>query len=771
MKSLYQKSAFRIFILGFLCALCIFLPFLVIDKGFFLYAGDFNSQQIPFYMNAVRAVQEGSMNWSWNTDLGSSFVTSYSFYLLGSPFFWLSCIFPYRAVPYLLPLWLMLKFAVAALGAFLFLRRYAKDVNFAFVGAILYAFSGFAVYNIFFNHFLEAVAFFPFLLWSLDEFVYNRRRGLFVVFVAVNLLNNYFFFAGQVVFLFIYFICKVITKEYSVNIKEFLLLAFESLLGCLCGIVLAVPSVMTIVNNPRSTQMHSGFALWLYDTVQQYLAILMSAFYPPDVPYSPTLFTDGDIKWTSLSAFVVMGGMFGYFIFRRFFKKSAFTKIFTCCIVFAFVPVLNSSFYAFNDNYYARWFYMPLLILAAMNMHSFTLCRKIIFYGLKITAAFTAVFCIYALTPIKDKDGVFHLGLQEETAVFWLIFMVSIISLYLAYAVVKNYRDTALYPQKLLIGTLVCVCLFGITHMALTKLPRNDANYIKQNYTVLDSFKLEDSQSNYRMDAYQCYSNLGLFLDKPVIQFFNSTVSPSVMDFYPYVGVSRTVSSKPPYENYALRSLLSVKYLLTPTHELENFYENEGYADIYREHSIIRPYNILENKYFIPMGFTYDYFVTPQQMNTVKKENRSNIMLRAVMVDETLVDVYKLSLEKLSDTSLEDTSFSAFESDVADRNLSAAHYFEQTKDGFVSEIYLDHANLVFYSVPFDEGFTAYVNGHISEIIEVNNGMSAVYAPAGENEIVFTYETPYLKTGIFLNFTGLGIYIIYSVLILKKKVKI
>ena len=70
MKSLYQKSAFRIFILGFLCALCIFLPFLVIDKGFFLYAGDFNSQQIPFYMNAVRAVQEGSMNWSWNTDLG-----------------------------------------------------------------------------------------------------------------------------------------------------------------------------------------------------------------------------------------------------------------------------------------------------------------------------------------------------------------------------------------------------------------------------------------------------------------------------------------------------------------------------------------------------------------------------------------------------------------------------------------------------------------------------------------------------------------------------
>ena len=33
------------------CALgaaCIFLPFLVVDKGFFLYCGDFNSQYISF---------------------------------------------------------------------------------------------------------------------------------------------------------------------------------------------------------------------------------------------------------------------------------------------------------------------------------------------------------------------------------------------------------------------------------------------------------------------------------------------------------------------------------------------------------------------------------------------------------------------------------------------------------------------------------------------------------------------------------------------------
>ena len=246
-NSLLKNSYVKIFILGFFCAFCLFLPFLVIDKGLFLYAGDYNSQQIPFYMYANNMIKQGNLDWSWATDLGTSMVNGYSFYLLGSPFFWLSCLFPYKWEPYVMPYLLMLKFATAALGAFCFLRRYAKDDNYAYIGAVLYAFSGFSVYNIFFNHFLESVAFFPFLLWSLDEFVLEKRRGTFVFFVAINLLNNYFFFIGQAVFLFIYFICKVTAGEYNIKIKEFLLLAFESVLGCLCGIVLFVPNLLSIV--------------------------------------------------------------------------------------------------------------------------------------------------------------------------------------------------------------------------------------------------------------------------------------------------------------------------------------------------------------------------------------------------------------------------------------------------------------------------------------------------------------------------------------------
>lgn len=770
MKKTLRDPYVKIFILGFFTAFCLLLPYIIVDKGFFLYAGDFNSQQIPFYMYANKMVSSGSMNWSWATDLGSSFVNSYSFYLLGSPFFWLSSILPYKLSPYFMTFWLMLKFAVAALGAFCFLRRYAKDDNFAFVGAILYAFSGFSVYNIFFNHFLESVAFFPFLLWSLDEFVLEKKRGIFPLFIALNLLNNYFFFIGQVVFLAIYFVAKVITKEYKINVKDFFLLAFESVTGCLMGILLFIPSLINLLQNPRTTQSAQGFGLWLYSNVQQYFAILLSAFFPPESPYSPNLFTEGTIKWTSMSAFVALGGLFGYIVFLKYKKSSAFTKIFTACIIFALVPILNSSFYAFNRSYYARWYYMPLLILVAMNMQSFAFDKCKLYYGLKITAILTSVFVVFALTPRTNEDGKFILGLQSDTVPFWLYLLVSLFSLYLLFVVVSNFKDNKIYSQKLLMSSLCIILLFGNIHICLVKLPQfvADQRYKGQNYDVINDFDLKEENTNFRMDAYQCYNNLGLFLDMPVLHSFNSVVTPSIMDFYPAMGTKRDVSSKPEFSDFALRSLLSVKYVIMPAHEVVNF-TNDGFMADYEKYSDIPPYEIFSNKYFVPMGFTYDYYTTEDIAEQTLSTNRSKILMRALVMEEEYLYKYEPNLEKLSEDDLYDYTLSSFEKNVEERKSSACYEFQRTPDGFTSKIKMDKSNFVFYSVPYDKGFTAYVNGKKSEIIRVNYGLSAVYAPAGDNTIEFVYRTRGLNLGIAISLGGIFIYATYLVIMKKKRI--
>ena len=101
------------FLFGLALAFVIFVPFMIVDGGRFLFYGDFNVQQVPFYRIAHDAIRSGNIGWNHLTDLGVNFIGSYSFYLLGSPFFWLTIPFPGEWLQYLMGPLFILKFGCA----------------------------------------------------------------------------------------------------------------------------------------------------------------------------------------------------------------------------------------------------------------------------------------------------------------------------------------------------------------------------------------------------------------------------------------------------------------------------------------------------------------------------------------------------------------------------------------------------------------------------------------------------------------------------------
>ena len=107
-----KGMALNTFITALLVAACFFVPYIITDRGYFLFFGDFNVQQIPFYQLAHDAVRNGEWGWSFTTDLGANFIGSYTFYLLTSPFFWLTIPFPNSFVPHLMGPLLILKFGI-----------------------------------------------------------------------------------------------------------------------------------------------------------------------------------------------------------------------------------------------------------------------------------------------------------------------------------------------------------------------------------------------------------------------------------------------------------------------------------------------------------------------------------------------------------------------------------------------------------------------------------------------------------------------------------
>ena len=106
-KKLSKKRFFQT--ISIITATALFLPFIIMGGGVFYYYGDFNVQEIPFYQLVHDAVRNGDTGWMHNVDLGTDMLSSFSFYLLGSPFFWLTIPFPSEAVPYLIGPLLILK--------------------------------------------------------------------------------------------------------------------------------------------------------------------------------------------------------------------------------------------------------------------------------------------------------------------------------------------------------------------------------------------------------------------------------------------------------------------------------------------------------------------------------------------------------------------------------------------------------------------------------------------------------------------------------------
>ena len=69
------------------------------------------------------------------------------------------------------------------------------------------------------------------------------------------------------------------------------------------------------------------------------------------------------LKRVFYSAYLPVVGIAGGLAFCRGRRSHPFTYILKVCVVCAFVPILNSLFYALNSSYYARWYYMPVLVL------------------------------------------------------------------------------------------------------------------------------------------------------------------------------------------------------------------------------------------------------------------------------------------------------------------------------------------------------------------------------------------------------------------------
>lgn len=787
----YTKERYlAAFLLGFAVLLVSLIPVMVCERGYFIYYGDFNAQQIPFYNLANNAVRSGQFGWNWYTDLGSDLLTSYSFYLSASPFFWLTTLLPRFAVTYSIPLLLAVKHGFASLTAYAYIRRFVRSKEASLVGAMLYAFSGFQVFNLFFNHFQDVTALFPLMLIAMEENINNRRRGWFAVIVAVMAALNYYFFTGEVVFLIAYFFIRLPCKDFRATWTKFLGLLFEAFIGSCIACVILLPSALAILGNYRVNERLWGTDWIFYREPSRVLRVIQTFFMPSDAPARPNLFKSEGAKWSSVGGYFPLFSMLGVITFIRTHRRHWAVKLTVFCAVCSFVPILNSMFYTFNASYYARWFFMPILILAMMTAVSLDDEKADFRPAVKLTAAVLIIFAAMSFIP-ESKDGKLSwFTFPLDTAYFWVQFAIAAIFLIYAVYILKRRRNGLACGWLSVVSTgiasMVCV-LAVVVYGAVT--PHDARTYINAAINGKKYVYENVSEDNFfRADISENCDNYPMLWGLPSMRCFQSVVSTSIMDFYDSVGVQRDVASRADITHYTLRGLLSVKYYYREI--------NDGYtyddirsgrvsdSDIKNKNNEIEaakaditeylpgfeyvrsdPYfEVYENTLYVPMGFGYSQYVAESTAESMAKSSREKLLMKALVLNDEQIEKYGDILTELPNESAVGLNKFDYERFCLEKRRNCADSFTYDSYGFNAGITLKQPELVFFSVPYSEGWTAEVNGKPADVERVSYGFMAVRADEGENKIVFRYRTPGLLGGAIISLISVIVLAAYLLII-------
>ena len=711
-------------LLAMFLAVLAFLPHVIVSGGALTLIDDFDTQQIPFTAHVGEMIRNYTGQWDWSLDLGSSMITGYSFYNLGSPFFWLSVLFPKTAVPYLMAPLFVLKYMIAAMTAFAYLRMLLKDERWAVFGAVLYAFSGFQSYNLMFFHFHDVVALFPLLLIGLEKLMDDGRNGPFALAVAINCLCNYFFFISEVVFLIIYYICRrwdrirdMIAGKLAVRqqLSEIAQCVMCGIAGILAAGILFVPSVLYVAGSNRVDSVAV-----LDFSLEGFLSILRGFLMPLDVMHSHFALKPGD--WYSRSCYLPLWGVvlvIGYIVKKRDWLSNLILVL----TGMSFIFILNAVFYLMSTTVYMRWWYMLVLV---MSLASARMMEErdsgTVNIGVKI-----AVCLVLAWSVLVILFGAV-LGIMPGVN-RWGLFVVNIIMVAGAAVFCGHVYSSDRITVRGHIG-LVSAAALALTcgTLGLYRLGTGDGSQVLDVYDC--AMQLPEQAPMYRYDA---ESNLtALVGNAPGVTSFASTVSNSITEFNASLGFFRDIIGAKSSDRAGLRELVGARYYYSRDTDGSHITETHaGSWDLY----------IMEQP-ACPIGFAAKRYMTASELEAIPREDRAVAMLYSTVVPDDLTGL-------VPETVVHDVSYTNDEDSIAGytevNSARAVADFQRDNGGFSCRTNYAADALVYFSVPSDDGWTCYIDGDETGIID-SAGMMAVAIPGGAHELVFTYETPGFRTG-------------------------
>lgn len=409
-------------------------------------SGDYVLQQIPFYLNGYddwwHFIKTGEfVLWDSSTYLGVNNIGSNAFYYLLNPFFLPILLFPRFLVPQGLAVLMILKMAGAGLVFRAFLRYMGVNERNARLFGLVYAFCGWNVYYLWFNHFMEVCLVFPLVFWGIEKLLKEKKPWLLMFALFLMGITNFFFlistcFTGVFYALFRYF-----QRIKSYKAKDALVVAIMGIGAFATGLMMSafvvLPAAVVATTSNRVTS-----ATYLQDLIASYKLKewvtlinqvmtweasggatydkwypLISFFFPTVSCRSSALLNTGSYDNTISSLFIFTPIML--FLVPSILNSVRQRKwshiIAITLIVFAlFTPFFYYMLQGFTSVDYGRWqifVVMCMLVYIALNYEQREKMPKWFF---DVSFVFVLGMAIFVFFVAKSYEGSYRFSAMEE---------------------------------------------------------------------------------------------------------------------------------------------------------------------------------------------------------------------------------------------------------------------------------------------------------------------------------------------------------------------
>ncbi|SFB29938.1 Uncharacterized membrane protein YfhO [Acetitomaculum ruminis DSM 5522] len=602
-------------------------------------------------------------DWDFNIGEGSDILTTFHYYVIGDPIALFSVFIPVRYMQYFYSFSSILRLYLAGISfSFLAFGTGRKNRYGIVAGALTYSFCFWAMYNSA-RHlfFINPLIYFPLVILGIEKIIKDMKPYLFIIFVAVSALSNFYFFY-MIVLLAIFYTLVRLAFLYKKDLKKAFLMLIKIGINSLIGVFLAGIIFLPVLN------------IFLHDSRMTSSTQKFHLFYPLGYYSSlPSVLTTSNISFWLCMGFGIPAIIAIFVLFVKKKENTFLKTLFIICVIFTIFPIfgrlLNGMSYSAN-----RWSWgFALLcsyILTSLWENIFSLekeeYKKIVFINI-----IYFLICLFA----------------DESRELATYVMTSLIFIALILINIKLQKKKISYKYL----AMLLILIVNVINISFWYFSFDGDNYVGQ---CLENSKIEEEntyneinlvkdvnkgKSYTRITGRDLRRNANVLKNVSSTQYFWSISNPFLNNYRTLIAALENRFFL--YEGYDDRTtpieLSSIDYFLCKSNDdkgipygytlmkkenVKSVLINQAKEDLKAELSVDKlskeqeeiinksfeeeSYALYKNDYALPLGYSYDTCISKKNYENLDPIQKQQIQLEAVEIEKNNSDIKELSKKK-----------------------------------------------------------------------------------------------------------------------------